>query len=102
MNESGWKLLKIDERSGRKWVKMDESSWKGMKADEMDESGWKWMKMDESEWKWSDEKNANAWRFSPFKNIVSCSISWSFSFFLFKSFQIVHGAISPSFMVFFV
>ena len=48
MNESGWKLLKIDERSGRKWVKMDESSWKGIKADDMDESWWKWMKANEN------------------------------------------------------
>ena len=76
MNEIWWKWMNTDEscwkwmkeyESGRKWVKMDESGWKGMKADEMDESVWKWIKM-----VW--QKNANAWRFFPFKNIVSFSI----------------------------
>ena len=47
VDESCWKLMKEYE-SGRKWVKMDESSWKGMKADDMDESWWKWMKANEN------------------------------------------------------
>ena len=88
MDESWWKWMNSDEscwkwmkeyESGRKWVKMDESGWKGMKADEMDESVWKWIKM---VW-W---KNANAWRFFPFKNIVSCSISLFFSFLFIQIF----------------
>ena len=89
--ENGWKNMKVDE-SGWKWMKVVEREWKRMK----------WMKVYENGWKWSDEKNANAWRISPFKNIVSCSISLFLSFFLFKSFQIDQGAISPSFMVLFI
>ena len=42
--------------SGRKWVKVDESGWKGMKAVEMDESGWIWMNANENGWKWPDKK----------------------------------------------
>ena len=42
--------------SGWKWVKMDKSGWKGMKAVEMDESGWIWMNANENGWKWPDKK----------------------------------------------
>ena len=72
--------------SGWKCVKMDKSGWKGMKAVEMDESGWIWMKANENGWKWSDKKNANAWRSSPFQNIFSCSISLFFSFLFIQIF----------------
>ena len=67
MDERGWKLMKGDE-SGWKWMrvnkinengwklikgmKMDESRWKWLKVDEMNETGWKWMKLDDSGWKY--------------------------------------------------
>ena len=85
MGESCWKLMKEYE-SGRKWVKMDESGWKGMKVDEMDENGWngwKWMKANENG---LSKNNANAWRSSPFQNIVSCFIYLFFSFLFIQIF----------------
>ena len=108
---SGWKQMKVDE-SGWKWMKVVE---RGYKLTNMDESGWKLIKVDKNGLRVKNSKKiavhttyarperrrregwrkkANAWLSFPFQNIVL--FYFFVLFFLSKSFQIDHSAISPS------
>ena len=111
LDESGQKM----DKSGWKWMKVDKMGWNGIK---MGESAWKWMKVVESGWKWSERiqdgpklaiiqqlfNNYSTKKRSKCLTLLTISKYCSFPlflflFFLFKSFQIDHGAISPSLMV---
>ena len=106
LDESGWKWRKVDE-GGKKWITVDETGWMLMRVDErwwkwmkVDECGWKWTKVEKSGWKWI--KVGESWvkySLALFLCPVLFLCPFLFLSFLFKSFQIVHGAISPSLMV---